>query len=773
MVGGDADAHEDLLGPRLQRVAVLAGDELVELHDAIYVGILAVRDLVQLAQRRVHLGISAHRHIDDSLIVFGELILAQDPQTDALAKGDVAIVHRFVPCEHAQEGGLSAAVRSHEPVALSRIQLQSHSGKEQLRAEALADILDVDHGAGGVAGRGAGFKPARGGLPLPVKADEAASSDGAGRQVCASARKNDFLRVLGSPRAMAVIARGERYRLRMLTFSTDGPTAEKQMRAVIFYLTTFGYIDGDFDDNERDFVREYIRKLVAHRVKSAVGDADLQSELSGKYSNHFLEVFEGIDRQVKDLFTEAVAEGEEQDTFVHAKLKLRCFEIFKSFDEANQEQLMASIDELINADGVVHPAEAKFRAELADLLNADLGVELIDDAGERPLEVGEARTLETTSEDHPFFEQFEQHYSSDRGALVRQVDSDRKLMDRVMAIWEQQRVLGRNKLADKKSVNEFSSGSEFLDGHTYLLSPEPGQKYELTIVGDLHGCYSCLKGVLHQTDFFRKVAEYEKNPRSAVCPKLVLLGDYIDRGMFSYQGVLRSVLQVFAKAPDHVYLLRGNHEYYIEHQGRVYGAVRPSEAMDTLKPHLSEDVFQHYVRLFEAMPNTLLFEKFMFVHGGIPKDLTLKNQYQGLSSLNDWDIRFQMMWSDPSSADVIPAALQDQSARFPFGKLQCQAFLQRLGCHTLFRGHEKVEEGFRESYGNEAISLFTVFSSGGAENNDLPPDSSYRSVTPMAVTLRYKDGRSEVLPFLIDYKSFNDPARNKFYQSTPETLTAG
>ena len=139
-----------------------------------------------------------------------------------------------------------------------------------------------------------------------------------------------------------------------------------------------------------------------------------------------------------------------------------------------------------------------------------------------------------------------------------------------------------------------------------------------------------------------------------------------------------------------------------------------------------------------------------------------------LTSLNDPDIRFQMMWSDPSSADVIPAMLQDQSARFPFGRLQAQAFLQRMGCHTIFRGHEKVEEGFRHVYDHPNVSLFTVFSSGGAENQDLPEDSSYREVTPMAATLRYKDGKSEVKPFLIDYQSFTTPARNKFYQSAPE-----
>jgi hypothetical protein len=554
----------------------------------------------------------------------------------------------------------------------------------------------------------------------------------------------------------------------MLKFSSNGPEAEKQMRAVIFYLTTFGYIDGDFDASEKEFVRGYIKKLVAHRVAGAGLEPKVAAELTTKFNTHFLEVFESIDRQVMELFTEAVAEGEAQDTFVHAKLKLRCFEIFKSFDEASQEQLMATVDELINADGSVHPAEAKFRAELADLLNEELGVELVDDEGERPFEVASPRKIATKAEDHPFFAQFEQHYSSDRDALVRQLESDRKLMDRVIAIWDQQRALGRNKLKGKTNVSQFAPGSDFLDQHVQVLTPEPDKEYELTIIGDLHGCYSCLKAVLTQTDVLKKIAEYERKPDGNVCPKLVLLGDYIDRGMFSYQGVLRSVLQLYAKHPDHVVVLRGNHEYYVEHQGKVYGAVRPSEAMNTLKPHTSDEVFQHYIKLFDSMPTSFLFEKFMFVHGGIPKDSAIKNLYKDLSSLNEWDIRFQMMWSDPSQADVIPASLQDQSARFPFGKLQCQAFLQRLGCHTIFRGHEKVDEGFRQVYAEDACSLFTVFSSGGKTNDDLPADSSYRSVTPMAATLRFKNGKGEVTPFVIDYESFNDPARNKFYQTAPE-----
>src|SRR5690242_5838478 len=150
----------------------------------------------------------------------------------------------------------------------------------------------------------------------------------------------------------------------MLTFSTDPDVAEQQMNAIIFYLTAFGYIDGKFDFTEKTFVRIYIRQLVTARAKAAMPDADpaTRDEVISRFVAHFLEVFEQIDRSVKDLFDEAVADGEDVEKFVYAKLKLRSYEIFQSFDPANQHELLTCVDELIYADGSVHPSEQAFRA---------------------------------------------------------------------------------------------------------------------------------------------------------------------------------------------------------------------------------------------------------------------------------------------------------------------------------------------------------------------------------------------------------------------------
>ncbi len=554
----------------------------------------------------------------------------------------------------------------------------------------------------------------------------------------------------------------------MLTFSTNPEVAEQQMNAIIFYLTAFGYIDGEFDFTEKTFVRIYIRQLVTQRAKLAMPDADAKTrdEVVNKFVAHFHEVFEQIDHSVKELFDEAVADGEDVEKFVYAKLKLRSYEIFQSFDRDNQNELLSTIDELIYADGSVHPAEAKFRAEIEALLDQPLAETDIEIVPTKQVAITHPTAVRPRLDDHPFFSKFEQHYSADPDRIQQQIAADLDLMHKFVGKLNDQRLHGTGKLAGRHTVADFAGMPPFLDGHIWVHPIQPDRTYELTVLGDLHGCYSCLKGALLQADFFAKLEAWKLDHRKPE-PKLILLGDYIDRGMFSYNGVLRTVMQLYLAAPEHVFPLRGNHEYYIEYKGRIYGGVKPAEAINTLIGHIPGEVFQEYMRMFEELPNMLFFDDLMFVHAGIPRDADIKSRVTDFASLEDPELRFQMLWSDPSTADHIPDDLQAQNARFPFGKKQFEAFMARLGCSMMVRGHEKIDSGFKTMYG-DVSSLLSLFSAGGAENFDLPPDSSYRSVTPMAATIKLEGGNAQVTPWLIDYKRFNDPKRNRFFASPPE-----
>ncbi|HUH03914.1 MAG TPA: metallophosphoesterase family protein [Kofleriaceae bacterium] len=556
----------------------------------------------------------------------------------------------------------------------------------------------------------------------------------------------------------------------MLNFSHDPDVAENQMHAIIFYLTAFGYIDGEFDRSEKTFVKIFIRQLVQARAKAAMPDADeaVRADVVNKFVSHFHEVFEQTDHMIQDWFTEVVADDENVEEFVRAKLKLRSFEIFKSFDEENQKALLDTVEELINADGQVHPAEARFRDEIQALLEIPLDIRDVEmEPTAADIEIDAPADKQSSGDNHPFF-QFEYHYSSDPVRLRKQADDDYQLIMRTMAKFDEQRETGAGKLTGAHDVSVFDGQEPFLDGHVYIHPIEPDAHYELTVLGDLHGCYSCLKGSLMQADFFAKIEAYKLDPRHNPKPILVLLGDYIDRGRFSYNGVLRTVMQLFLSAPDHVYVLRGNHEYYVEFKGRIYGGVKPAEAINSLVKHMPKEMFEAYMKLFEAMPNMLLFDRTFFVHAGIPRDALIRERWTDMSSLNDPDIRFQMLWSDPSEADHIPDELQAQNARFPFGRYQFERFMAMVGCNTFVRGHEKVLDGFRSVYPLGQVPLLNLFSAGGSDNDDLPANSSYRDVTPMAMTMTIKNGVTKVSPWPIDYKRFNDPTKNKFFASVPE-----
>ena len=231
----------------------------------------------------------------------------------------------------------------------------------------------------------------------------------------------------------------------------------------------------------------------------------------------------------------------------------------------------------------------------------------------------------------------------------------------------------------------------------YVVPAPATETYELTVLGDLHGCYSCLKAALMQAQFFEKVNAYVNDPANNPNPKLVLLGDYVDRGLLSYEGVLRGVMQVFTAAPNHVYMLRGNHEFYLEYKGDIYGGVKPSEAINSLKPYIPTEMFKRYLSLFDSLPNMAIIDRTLFVHAGIPRDSLLRERWRGLSTLNDPDLRFQMMWSDPSQADIYRRNCNSNRRGSRSGGCNASRFCSGLAVTRWSAGTKSSTKGFGAS----------------------------------------------------------------------------
>jgi len=102
----------------------------------------------------------------------------------------------------------------------------------------------------------------------------------------------------------------------------------------------------------------------------------------------------------------------------------------------------------------------------------------------------------------------------------------------------------------QERIDQIKSNKVFRQGHVIFM-PELNEK--LIVVTDLHGDLTSLNNILKETGFEQNMQSSNPDMR------LVFLGDYINDGLNS-TGVLIRVMELKNKYPQHVIMLRGNHE---------------------------------------------------------------------------------------------------------------------------------------------------------------------------------------------------------------------
>lgn len=537
------------------------------------------------------------------------------------------------------------------------------------------------------------------------------------------------------------------------------PRASAQVIANTELLLAVAYIDGELHPRERSFVHQYFDSVIRAAEQAFDGKAADRARLREDYQTELLKLFERLHHEIAPL-AEAATTGDR-------KLAQRALATFRRLSHAEMAVALELMHSLMQADKVIKPAEQALYDELMRGFNAPVARTLPPTGVDipRPMVVGAPQLNPLKALGHSLLDPLEQTYSPHPQELQAQVARDWQLVEQAIGLWNRKRQIGHNRLAGVTDVMKLAPGTIFLDSHVHVMRPD--KPVELVVLGDLHGCYSCLKGALLQSDFINRAWAHQWDPLNYPDVKLVLLGDYIDRGRFSFDGVLRAVLQLFVAMPDQVIVLRGNHEYFVNRDGRTYSGVHPAEALASITPHVPPEMLEAYRYLFDNMPTAFLCDRTIFVHGGLPRADTFDAKYRDLSSLNDLELRFQMMWSDPAEVDAVPAETQRQNARFGFGREQFRHFMQRLGMTTMVRGHEQIQRGFDVIYDQGDRLLLNLFSAGGHDNRDLPPDAAYRQVTPMALTVQAGRPVPHATPWPIDYQPFNYETHNGLHRPQP------
>lgn len=147
----------------------------------------------------------------------------------------------------------------------------------------------------------------------------------------------------------------------------------------------------------------------------------------------------------------------------------------------------------------------------------------------------------------------------------------------------------------------------------------------LLSIGDIHGCFKAFKILLEQKIQIKK------------SDKIVLLGDYIDRGGRS-KDVLDYIIALKERGFDITALL-GNHEsmlldaYYNEELTPIWIQNGGSETLKSFNLSSLNDIGLKYIKFFEELSNYFVFGKYLFVHAGFND-----------SGINPFGDKYSMIW---------------------------------------------------------------------------------------------------------------------------------
>ncbi|CAG9462338.1 unnamed protein product [Pedinophyceae sp. YPF-701] len=232
------------------------------------------------------------------------------------------------------------------------------------------------------------------------------------------------------------------------------------------------------------------------------------------------------------------------------------------------------------------------------------------------------------------------------------------------------------------------------------------------IFGDLHGQFG---------DLMRLFEEYGAPSMTGDIAYIdyLFLGDYVDRGRHSLETVCL-LLALKVEHPDHVHLIRGNHED--EDINSLFGF--RDECMDRLGSTPGIQAWKRFNDLFNWLPlAAVVAGRICCMHGGIGRVIETMEQIEEIPrpiSLKDANqVYTDLLWSDPTTNDAVEGV--QPSPRGPglvcFGPDRVTEFCNRNNLQMIIRAHECVMDGFERFAAGRLITLFSATNYCGTANN--------------------------------------------------------
>lgn len=220
--------------------------------------------------------------------------------------------------------------------------------------------------------------------------------------------------------------------------------------------------------------------------------------------------------------------------------------------------------------------------------------------------------------------------------------------------------------------------------NTLLVLPAP-----ITLVGDVHG------QLFDVLELFRIAGDPSET-------RFLFLGDYVDRGYYSIETfALLCALKL--KFPNHIYLLRGNHETRAINE--VYGLYN-----ECVKVYGHPGIWSLCNDVFSLLPVSAIVENRIFcTHGGLSPNLSRVEQVCLLprgGELPRAGPLADLTWSDPDDIDGWKP--NTRGAGYLFGQKPTEEFCQNNKLDLVVRAHQLMMAGYEYKWNEKLVTVWSA-----------------------------------------------------------------